>query len=96
MSAKSISSLNSCKVSSKTTGEAPSSSAAKVSFKTEEGIFPGNLLEAGSHIGLDTVSSSMRNANLQLRADPTIPKKNGCWWGESTIHADPNPVGIKV
>tara|TARA_B100000282_G_C31733665_1_gene492289 strand:- start:687 stop:1205 length:519 start_codon:yes stop_codon:yes gene_type:complete len=66
------------------------------SFKTEEGIFPGNLLEAGSHIGLDTVSSSMRNANLQLRADPTITKKSGCWWGESTIHPDPNPIGLKV
>lgn len=66
------------------------------SFKTEEGVFPGNLLEAGSHIGLDTVSSSMRNANLQLRADPTITKKNGCWWGESTIHPDPNPIGLKV
>ena len=66
------------------------------SFKNEEGVFPNNLLDAGANIGLDTVSSSMRNANLQLRADPTIPKKNGCWWGESTIHADPNPVGIKV
>lgn len=65
------------------------------SFKTEEGQFPGNLLEAGAHIGLDTVSSSMRNANLQLRADPTIQKKSGCWWGESTINADPNPVGLK-
>jgi|TARA_B100000900_G_scaffold343358_1_gene307046 hypothetical protein len=66
------------------------------SFKTEEGQFPGNLLESGAHIGLDTVSSSMRNANLQLRADPSIPKKSGCWWGESTINADPNPIGIKV
>tara|TARA_A100001035_G_C27577564_1_gene406031 strand:+ start:208 stop:717 length:510 start_codon:yes stop_codon:yes gene_type:complete len=66
------------------------------SFKTEDGQFPGNLLESGAHIGLDTVSSSMRNANLQLRADPTIQKKSGCWWGESTIHADPNPVGLKV
>jgi hypothetical protein len=66
------------------------------SFKTEEGVFPNNLLDAGANIGLDTVSTSMRNANLQLRADPTIPKKNGCWWGESTIHADPNPIGIKV
>lgn len=66
------------------------------SFKTEDGQFPGNLLESGAHIGLDTVSSSMRNANLQLRADPTIQKKSGCWWGESTIHPDPNPVGLKA
>lgn len=66
------------------------------SFKSEEGVFPDNLLEAGSHQGLSTVSSSMRNANLQLRADPAIQKKSGCWWGESTIHADPNPIGLKV
>ena len=66
------------------------------SFKSEEGVFPDNLLEAGSHQGLNTVSSSMRNANLQLRADPAIQKKSGCWWGESTIHPDPNPIGLKV
>lgn len=65
------------------------------SMMTQDGQMPGNLLESGSHIGLPTTSSSMRNANLQLRADPVIPKKGGCWWGESTISPDPNPIGIK-
>lgn len=65
------------------------------SMMTQDGQMPGNLLESGQHIGLPTTSSSMRNANLQLRADPTIPKKGGCWWGESTISPDPNPIGIK-
>lgn len=65
------------------------------SMMTQDGQMPGNLLESGAHIGLPTTTSSMRNANLQLRADPTIPKKGGCWWGESTIAPDPNPIGIK-
>ena len=65
------------------------------SMMTQDGQMPGNLLESGAHIGLPTTSSSMRNANLQLRADPVIPKKGGCWWGESTISPDPTPIGIK-
>lgn len=65
------------------------------SMMTQDGQMPGNLLESGAHIGLPTTSSSMRNANLQLRADPVIPKKGGCWWGESTIAPDPSPIGIK-
>ena len=65
------------------------------SMMTQDGQMPGNLLESGAHIGLPTTSSSMRNANLQLRADPVIPKKGGCWWGESTISPDPSPIGIK-
>lgn len=65
------------------------------SMMTQDGQMPGNLLESGAHIGLPTTSSSMRNANMQIRADPIIPKRDGCWWGESTIAADPNPIGIK-
>lgn len=65
------------------------------SMMTQDGQMPGNLLESGAHIGLPTTSSSMRNSNMQLRADPIIPKKGGCWWGESTITPDPNPIGIK-
>ena len=65
------------------------------SMMTQDGQMPGNLLEAGAHIGLPSTSNSMRNANLQLRADPIIQKRDGCWWGESTISPDPNPIGIK-
>ena len=31
-----------------------------------------NFLKAGSHVGVNTVSSSLRNANYQLRADPVL------------------------
>ena len=33
-----------------------------------------NLLQAGYHIGIDTVSQSNKNPNLQLRSDPPIPR----------------------
>lgn len=36
-----------------------------------------NFLTAGHHIGVNTVGSSMKNANLQLRSDPYIP--TGRW-----------------
>ena len=41
---------------------------------------PGNLedknfLEAGYHFGIDTIGSSHKNANLQLRSEPIIPRQ---------------------
>ena len=47
-----------------------------------------NFLNAGHHVGINTVSSSLRNANYQLRADPPIAKKNVGPWQESTIDQD--------
>lgn len=54
----------------------------------DEGVKMPDLLEAGYHIGLDTIGQSMRNANLQLRSDPVIPKSNVGPWNQSTIEAD--------
>lgn len=54
----------------------------------DEGVKMPDLLEAGYHIGLDTIGQSMRNANLQLRSDPVIPKSNTGPWNQSTIEAD--------
>ena len=34
-----------------------------------------NFLEAGHHFGIDTVGSSQKNANLQLRSEPIIPRR---------------------
>ena len=47
-----------------------------------------DLLQAGYHIGLDTIGQTLRNANQQLRSDPVIPKVDvGPWW-QSTIEPD--------
>lgn len=47
-----------------------------------------NLLSADQMIGINTVSSSLRNANYQERSEPVIPKKDIGPWGNSTIQPD--------
>jgi hypothetical protein len=47
-----------------------------------------NFLTAGFQVGVNTVGSSLRNANLQLRSEPPVAKGN---WGpiyNSTIEPD--------
>lgn len=47
-----------------------------------------NLLKAGSHVGIDTKGTSLRNANLQLRSEPANPQVQVGPWNQSTIEAD--------
>ncbi len=47
-----------------------------------------DLLQAGYHIGLDTVGQTLRNANLQERSDPIITKSDIGPWNQSTIEPD--------
>jgi len=47
-----------------------------------------SLLKAGWHIGINTVGQSLRNANLQLRSEPSNPQLNTGPWNQSTITAD--------
>jgi hypothetical protein len=47
-----------------------------------------DLLQAGYHIGLDTIGQTLRNPNLQLRSDPIISKSDIGPWNQSTIEPD--------
>lgn len=47
-----------------------------------------NLLKAGYHAGIDTVGSSLRNANLQVRSEPPNPTNKVSPWLNSTIEPD--------
>jgi hypothetical protein len=47
-----------------------------------------NLLQAGSLVGINTIGSSLRNANLQLRSEPPNPQGNVGPWNLSTIEPD--------
>ncbi len=47
-----------------------------------------NLLKAGSLIGIDTVGSSLRNANLQERSEPPNPTATVSPWMNTTIEPD--------
>jgi len=55
-----------------------------------------DLLQAGYHIGLDTIGQTLKNANLQERSDPIIPKSNTGPWNQSTIEPDLGRVPLEV
>ena len=55
-----------------------------------------DLLQAGYHIGLDTIGQTLRNANQQLRSDPIIPKTTIGPWNQSTIEPDLGRVPLEV
>lgn len=55
-----------------------------------------DLLQAGYHIGLDTIGQSLRNPNYQLRSDPIIPKSDIGPWNQSTIEPDLGRVPLEV
>lgn len=57
-------------------------------------IMPNNdlkkvgMLNAGHHVGVNTVGSSLRNPNLQIRSEPVIPQTNIGPWNNTTMEAD--------
>lgn len=55
-----------------------------------------DLLQAGYHIGLDTIGQTLKNANLQERSDPVIPKTAIGPWNQSTIEPDLGRVPLEV
>jgi hypothetical protein len=59
-------------------------------------IMSGDLLQAGYHIGLDTIGQTMKNANLQLRSDPIIPKVDVGPWNQSTYEPDYARVPLEI
>jgi hypothetical protein len=61
---------------------------AFASLRTGKVIEDKNLLAPQDTIGVDTIGSSLRNANQQVRSDPVIKQENVSPWLKSTI--DPN------
>ena len=54
-----------------------------------DGILSGiNMLDAGFHVGVNTVGQSLRNANRQLRSEPPNPQVNVSPWLMSSIGPD--------
>ena len=55
-----------------------------------------NLLKAGYHAGIDTVGSTLRNANLQVRSEPPNPTTKVSPWMNSTIEPDLMRVPLEL
>jgi hypothetical protein len=66
----------------------PNSQWAQVNPQGAGDIQGKNFLSAGALIGINTIGQSMRNANLQLRAEPPCPQGKPSPWNVSTIEPD--------
>ena len=66
----------------------PNSQWAQVNPQGAGDIQGKNFLSAGALIGINTIGQSLRNANLQLRAEPPCPQMKVSPWMQSTIEPD--------
>ena len=66
------------------------------SVDKSKGVMAPDLLQAGHHLGLDTVGQSLRNSNQQLRNDPVIQKKDVGPWNQSTIESDDTRKALEI
>jgi hypothetical protein len=55
-----------------------------------------NFLNAGFHVGMNTVGQSLRNSNLQLRSEPPNPQNKVSPWLQSTIDPDLNRKPLEI
>ena len=69
---------------------------AKVAPNGQGELGDMNFLTAGYHVGINTVGSSLRNANQQLRSDPPCPLVQVSPWMQSTITPDLSRLPLEV
>ena len=55
-----------------------------------------NFLNAGFHVGINTVGQSLRNANLQLRSEPPNPQLKVSPWLQTTIEPYANRKAFEI
>ena len=55
-----------------------------------------NFLQAGYHVGINTVGQTLRNANMQLRSDPVNPQVQVSPWLQTTINPDTNRKPFEI
>ena len=73
-----------------------SSKFAKMNPRGQGDLMGVSLLEAGHHIGINTIGQSLRNANLQLRSEPSNPQLNVGPWHQTTIGPDLNRRPLEI
>lgn len=57
-------------------------------FAPKGELLEQNLIDASKLVGVDTVGSSLKNANYSLRRDPVIPKQDVGPWTTSSYTPD--------
>lgn len=69
---------------------------AKVAPNGQGELGDQNFLSAGYHSGMNTVGTTNRNPNLQLRSEPPNPQVAVSIWQQSTINPDLNRRGFEI
>ena len=55
-----------------------------------------NFLDAGYHVGVNTVGQTLRNANLQLRSEPPNPQVQVSPWMNTSMEPDTNRRAMEI
>jgi hypothetical protein len=55
-----------------------------------------NFLNAGQHVGANSVGQTLRNPNLQLRSEPANPQSKVSPWGQSTMGPDTSRRSMEI
>lgn len=74
----------------------PNSKWALVNPQGQGELGDQNFLEAGFHIGTNTVGQTLRNPNLQIRSEPACPRVKVSPWMQSTMEADVNRRCLEI
>ena len=74
----------------------PNSKWAQVNPAGQGELGDQNFLDAGFHMGVNTVGQTLRNPNLQLRSEPPNPQVKVSPWMQSTIEADTNRKPMEI
>ena len=76
--------------------DASNSKWAKVNPAGQGDVKDQNFLNAGYHVGINTVGNSLRNANMQLRSEPPNPHMKVSPWNQTTIETDLNRRPLEI
>jgi hypothetical protein len=76
--------------------DAANSKWAQVNPAGQGDLKDKNFLNAGFHVGINTVGTSLRNANLSIRSEPPNPQVKVSPWNQTTIEADLNRRPLEI
>ena len=74
----------------------PNSTWAQVNPSGQGDLKDQNFLNAGYHVGINTVGQTLRNANMQLRSEPPNPQVKVSPWQQTTIEPDTNRRAMEI
>ena len=69
---------------------------AQVNPSGQGSVGDQNFLNAGYHVGVNTVGQTMRNPNLQLRSEPPNPQVQVSPWMNTSMEPDTNRRAMEI